>query len=133
MAQSMFEKYGGFGTVSKVVMAFYDRVLDSEIMGPYFEGVDMRKLIDHQTRFISQLMGGPASYTDSKLQQLHAHKGIHDSAFDEMLDLLTETMEDFEFDDDDIEEIISEMERRRTLIVTPPEASLDSAESGGAR
>ena len=131
MAQSMFEKYGGFGTVSKVVIAFYDRVLDSDVMGPYFDGVDMRRLIDHQTRFVSQLMGGPASYTDSKLQQLHAHKGIHDPAFDEMLELLTETMEDFGIDEADIDEIVEEMEQRRPLIVTASEVSHEAGEGGG--
>lgn len=61
MSQSMFERYGGFAKLSKV-MAFYDRVLDSDVIGDFFEGVDMRRLIDHQTKFISQVMGGPAAY-----------------------------------------------------------------------
>ncbi len=32
----------------------------------------MPKLIDHQTRFISFLMGGPASYTDEHIAHVHA-------------------------------------------------------------
>jgi len=54
MARTPFEKYGGFATVSKIVMVFYDRVLDSDIMAPFFDDVDMRRLTDHQTKFISQ-------------------------------------------------------------------------------
>jgi hypothetical protein len=46
---TMFERYGGFATVSKVVMAFYDKALDSDVIGVYFENVDMPALIDHQT------------------------------------------------------------------------------------
>ena len=47
MATTLFERYGGFAAVSKVVLAFYDRVLDDEQVGPYFDDVDLPKLIDH--------------------------------------------------------------------------------------
>ena len=120
MAQTLFERYGGFGTVSKLVLAFYDRVLESEILAEYFEDVDMRRLIDHQTQFISQIMGGPVAYTDDMLRQLHAHLAIHDAAFDEMLALLTETFEDFEMEDDDIDQVMGQMADRREIIVTAP-------------
>ena len=43
---TLFDKYGGFATVSKVVMSFYDRVLDSDQIGEYFEDIDMKRLID---------------------------------------------------------------------------------------
>lgn len=55
---TMFDRYGGFTSVSKIVMSFYDKVLDSETVGPYFEDIDMKALIDHQTKFIAQVMGG---------------------------------------------------------------------------
>ena len=57
---TMFERYGGFGNVSKIVMAFYDKVLDSDIAGPYFENSDVRSLIDHQTKFIPRSWAGPS-------------------------------------------------------------------------
>ena len=69
---TLFEKYGGFSTLSKVVMSFYDKVLDSDQVGDYFEDVDMKKQIDHQTKFIASIMGGPASFTDDMLRRVHA-------------------------------------------------------------
>jgi len=71
MAQSMFERYGGFSVVSRIVSSFYDRVLDSDNLAPYFEGTDMRRQIDHQSKFISSLMGGPASYSNDQLERSH--------------------------------------------------------------
>lgn len=118
MAQTVFDRYGGFATVSKIVLAFYEKVVESDVMADFFEGVDMRRLVDHQTQFISQLMGGPVAYTDDMLRQLHARLEIHDEAFDEMIELLTETLEDFEMEDADIEMIVAEMKVRRPLIVT---------------
>ncbi len=117
MAQTMFERYGGFGTLSKVVMAFYDKVLDSDVIGDYFDGVDMRRLIDHQTKFISQIMGGPATYSDPALAHLHSHLAITDAAFDEMTRLFEETLEDFDVDPVDTRTIVGELESRRALIV----------------
>ena len=46
MEQSLFEKYGGFATIHKVVEHFYDGVLDNDILSPHFESVDMSQLID---------------------------------------------------------------------------------------
>lgn len=42
MSRSLFDKYGGFASVSKVVSAFYDKAVDSDIIGPYFDDIDMR-------------------------------------------------------------------------------------------
>ncbi|MHC5010859.1 MAG: group I truncated hemoglobin [Planctomycetota bacterium] len=119
MTQTMFERYGGFAVLSKLVMSLYDKILDSDVAGPYFDDVDMRVLIDHQTKFISQLMGGPAAYTDPMLEQLHAHLGVTDAAFDEVIDLLRDTLEDFELEPADVDHIVGEMEARRPVIVIP--------------
>ena len=117
MSTTMFERYGGFASVSKLVMAFYDKVLDSDILEPYFANVEMRRLVDHQTKFISSLMGGPASYSDQKLKEVHGHLRVDTRAFEEMAYLLRETLEDAGMDDDDVDSIIGEITRRKSLIV----------------
>jgi hemoglobin len=117
MATPIFDKYGGFGTVSKVVLEFYDRVGDSEILAPYFANTDMRTLVDHQTKFIASLMGGPISYTDETIRRVHAHLAITEAAFEEMRSILEETLEDFDFADSDVKAVIREITVRKTLIV----------------
>jgi hemoglobin len=118
MAPTMFQRYGGFARINKLVLAFYDRMLDSERVGPYFEGVDLARLIDHQTKFIGQIMGGPVTYSDEHLAQLHAHLHVDDAAFDEVVGLLDATLDDFGFARRDAEAILNEIERRRPWIVT---------------
>jgi hemoglobin len=118
MDQSIFERNGGFAKVSRVVMSFYDRVIDSPIMSPYFANTDMKQLIDHQTKFIAFLMGGPASFSDEHLERIHQHMNIDREAFDEMVGLLTETLEDFEYTDEDVAAVKKELERRAPLIIT---------------
>ena len=115
---TIFERYGGFATAGKIVMTFYDRILDSDITGPYFDDVEMPRLIDHQTKFVASVMGGPASYTDEALKQLHSRLNVTNDAFDEMARLFRGTLEDFAMAREDIEALMKEINSRRGVIVS---------------
>ncbi len=117
MSDTLYDKYGGFAVISRVVMDFYDRLLDSETVGDYFEDTDMKRLIDHQTKFIAYLLGGPAEYTGDRLAQLHAHLKIGGPDFDEMKTILDQTLETHGFEADDRGTVMAEIEARRGLIV----------------
>ncbi|MFN2223820.1 MAG: group 1 truncated hemoglobin [Chloroflexota bacterium] len=117
MKSTIFERYGGFSSVSRVVMSFYERMLDSPETGHYFANIDMKRLIDHQTKFIAFMMGGPASYTNEHLERVHAHLGITEDAFIESMALMRETLEDFNFVDEDIRSVENEMMDRKNYIV----------------
>ena len=118
MSRSIFERYGGFAKISRVVMSFYDKMVSSPITNQYFANTNMKRLIDHQTKFIASMMGGPASYTNEHLKRVHAHLGITEEAFDESVDLLTETLEDFDFEHHDIQHVQDEMASRRYVIIS---------------
>lgn len=47
----LFHRLGGLTGVSRIVLALYDRVLASARLEPYFRGVDMRRLVEHQANF----------------------------------------------------------------------------------
>jgi hemoglobin len=118
MARTLFERYGGFARISRIVSAFYDKILESDVTRPYFDGVDMKRLVDHQTKFISHLMGGPASYTNDQLERAHAHLRISEEAFLEMAALLRETLEDFDFARADVDLILDGIMSRKNFIVS---------------
>lgn len=117
MARTMFDRYGGFRKVSKIVLSLYDKIIDSPVTSPYFQNTNMKRLIDHQTQFISSLMGGPASFTDEHIERVHAHIGINEEAFEEVIYLLTETLEDHGMDDSDIAEVQNEFRKRKNFII----------------
>ncbi len=119
MSKTLFQKYGGFAVVSRVVLAFYDKALDSDQVGEFFDDIDMKELVDHQTKFISSLLGGPVSFTDAHLRSVHASLGISNSDMDEMAGLLAETLDEFGFEPGDRDAVIGEFEARRGLIVDP--------------
>jgi hemoglobin len=102
---TLFERVGGFAQVRLIVSELYDRILDSERLRHYFEHSDVRRLIDHQTKFVSALMGGPASYTNDQLSRAHVHLGISNEEFDEMAELFRETLEDFDVPEVEVERL----------------------------
>ena len=106
MSTNLFEKYGGFATVSTIVRQFYKDILLSPNLKGYFEGVDMENLIDHQTKFISHVLGGPAEYTGRTLAVSHQGLKITSDDFDEVAEILQETLEDAGMSDDDVETVM---------------------------
>jgi hemoglobin len=118
MDQNLFDRFGGHAAVARLVFAFYDRVLRSERLAPYFRDVDMRRLVEHQAKFVSQLMGGPVSYSDSELRQVHAHLEVDDVTFDEMMLQFQRALGDFGLAEADMDLVMAGMRARRPAIVT---------------
>jgi hemoglobin len=120
MAISLFQRLGGFAKVRKIVSELYDRILDSDLEH-HFAGVDVRRLIDHQTKFIASVMGGPASFSDEHLQRAHRHLGITREEFALLAELLRETLEDFDLEPADIDYVLRDFALRQQAVVSPAE------------
>lgn len=117
MDDSIYKKYGGFSKVSRIVLALYDRILDDDTVGPFFDDVDMNRIVDHQTKFISSLLGGPASYTDDQIQKMHNHLDIGPTEFEALLEILRDVLAEHDFEDEDIETVVAAFGGRRDLVV----------------
>jgi hemoglobin len=118
MQQTLFNKYGGFAKISKVVLELYDRLLDDDDVGPFFDDVDMARVVDHQTKFVSALLGGPASFTDDQIRRVHADIEISDRHFETLKSILNGTLTDFGLEPDDVLTVLDAVEERRRLVVS---------------
>ena len=58
--KTLYEKFGGSSTVTKIVIAFYQIVLDRTNLARYFINIDMDRLIRHQIDFVCYLLGKPS-------------------------------------------------------------------------
>lgn len=117
MEDNIYKKYGGFSKISRIVLALYDRILDDDTIGPFFDEVDMNRIVDHQTKFISSLLGGPASYTDDQIQKMHSHLAIGPEEFEALVGILREVLAEHDFEEEDIETVILAFSGRRNLVV----------------
>jgi len=115
---SIFHRYGGFSSARRIVSDFYDRVLDDPTLSTFFEGVDMPALIEHQTKFIMMVTGGPADVPNEQLRRAHSQLSISSSDFARIVGLLTETLEDHNMQPEDVAVVIGAVKDREAFIVT---------------
>ena len=104
---SLFDKLGGFTAVSKVVGEFYDEAEQNPITAPYFEGLNMESLMDHQVKFLSQALGGPQQYSGKAMKAAHGDIRVTDEAFDTIGQILHDVLEDNDIEGPDIEAIMA--------------------------
>lgn len=117
MADTLFDKYGGFDTLSAVVANFYDKVLDSDALKHYFENTNMERLMGHQTKFIAKALGGPDEYKGGNLKAVHARFNITNDHFDEVVELMGEALEEAGVEEQDIGLIAHTVNSLRDQIV----------------
>ncbi|HWB88570.1 MAG TPA: group 1 truncated hemoglobin [Acidimicrobiia bacterium] len=100
MGETMIERYG-HGRVRQVVSDFYGRVLASPRLALYFDGVDIHTLVAHQSVFLEAVMGSPQSHSAEDIRRIHDHLGISSTDFQEMIDLLGQSLQRFGVDASD--------------------------------
>lgn len=86
---NLFQKYGGTATVSRIVTDFYREILTRPHLKSYFDGIPLQKLIQHQVRFMSQVMGQiPGTYNGRAMDEAHQRLNISAADFAEVAEIL---------------------------------------------
>ena len=85
------ERNGGTKWVSKVVNDFYAAALSDPQLAPFFKGISIASLIDHQIEFVSIALGKPTKYGGSSLFKAHQHLKISKEIFEHTVKTLLES------------------------------------------
>ena len=119
MSESLFGNYGGVDTLKPLVREFYKRIIATSNLARYFINTDMEVLIRHQVQFIAIVMGKPAAfYEGMDMEAAHRNSNISDRSFEDVIDVLEETLRDFEVEELDIIEIIDKAKSLKKKIVS---------------
>lgn len=102
---SIFDQIGGPPAVTAAVDDFYRRVMADPALSPYFDGVDMRRLKNHQRAFILAAIGEPDPYLGWSIREAHALFDIQPDHFDRVVDHLVDTLADLGVADSIIDDI----------------------------
>lgn len=94
---AMYQQIGGEAGLKKVVDHFYERLWADPDLKPYFAGIDGTKLKQHQTQFLTFVLGGGASeWGGVSLGSAHTHLNITDEAFTRVAWHLTMTLDELD-------------------------------------
>ncbi|RBY85393.1 group 1 truncated hemoglobin [Blastococcus sp. TF02A-26] len=95
----LYDAVGGAAALDVAVTILYDRVVADPAVAPWFDGIDLPSLRQHQRDFLTVVLGGPdalgtaARYRGRELARAHAGLAIDDAAFDRLRDHLLATLE----------------------------------------
>jgi hemoglobin len=87
-----YDSLGGSSGVETVVERLYERVMADPSLAPYFAGVDVAKLKEHQRAFLAVVLGGPHAYAGRSIGHAHARLGVTPDAFGAMVGHLVDTL-----------------------------------------
>jgi len=105
--ETLYAKYGGEGTIKKLVDVFYEKVLGDPLLSPMFRGVDMARQKRHQALFISQALGGPKKYTGRDMFEAHKNLKVTDEQFDAVAGHLVASMNELGVETADVEQVVA--------------------------
>ena len=101
---TLFEKLGGKDAVDVAVDKFYGKVLADDRVKDFFKNTDMKKQASHQKRFLTYAFGGSESYSDKCMRHAHQKlvddKGLNDTNFDVIVELLAKALSEMGVSDE---------------------------------
>jgi hemoglobin len=92
---TLYRQLGGQAAINAAVDVFYRKVLTDGRINSFFDGADMDRQAAKQKALLTMAFGGPNHYTGANLRRAHQHlvaRGLNDSHFDAVLDLLGESL-----------------------------------------
>lgn len=117
MDSSLFERLGGAEGVAEIVESMYARVLDDELLSPFFRNVDMERLRQMQYEFLASALGGPVRYSGAELQAIHAGRGIEGRHFSAFVGHMVSAMEEHGASKQQVDEMLGQIALYRDRIV----------------
>ncbi len=119
MSETLFDKYGGVPTVTRIVKDFHERLMRRPNVRRYFLGMPVDKVIQHHIEYVSYAMGKPNSrFTTDQLHASHLPVGVTKASYVLILDLFVAALQEEKVSEEDIATIAGNLMALADDIVT---------------
>jgi truncated hemoglobin YjbI len=106
----LYDRVGGDKAMEIATDLFYRKVLKDDMVGHFFEDVDMEGMRLKQKSFLSMAFGGPYQYTGRDLRVVHRPLkekfGLTDEHFDRVASIFIETLVELNISEKEKQEMI---------------------------
>jgi hemoglobin len=119
--ETLYERLGGRDGISAVVDEFYDRLVEDETLGPFFEDADLERLRRTQTDFLCEAAGGPETYDAEPVREAHLHVPFTEDHIVRAVEILSETLDEYDVPDEDAEKVIQAIAQYRDELLARPD------------
>ena len=112
----LYDRIGGDQAMDIAVELFHRKLLEDDLVGRFFDDVDMAgQRLEHKP-FLAMAFGGPYQYSGVDLRKLH-EMGLEARHFDRVSAILKETLEELKIGAPEIEDVMQVIETTRQTIL----------------
>jgi truncated hemoglobin YjbI/predicted pyridoxine 5'-phosphate oxidase superfamily flavin-nucleotide-binding protein len=112
----LYDRIGGDQAMDIAVDLFHRKLLADDLVGRFFDDVDMAaQRLEHKS-FLAMAFGGPYQYSGVDLRKLH-EMGLEARHFDRVSAILKETLEELKIGAPEIEDVMHVIETTRETIL----------------
>jgi len=119
--RTLYERLGGHDGIRAVVDDFYDRLVDDEAIGPFFQGSDMELLRRTQTDFLCEAAGGPETYDAAPIREAHLHVPFTPEHIQRAVELLEESLDAFDVPEEDADKVVEAVAAYEADLLAAPD------------
>lgn len=123
---TLYRRLGEQEGIRAVVDDFYERLLEDEDLGPFFEDADMEKLRRTQTDFLCEAAGGPEAYDAEPVREAHLHVPFTKPHIERAIALLERSLDKFGVPEEDAETVVGAIAAYETELLASPGDAQDN-------
>jgi hemoglobin len=102
--QTLYAQLGGEAAVTAAVRVFYQKVMEDNLIRPFFSDLDLEAQTKKQIAFMTWAFDGPVEYRGRDLKTAHAalvkERGLNDAHFDAVAQHLDATLTELRVPDE---------------------------------
>jgi len=121
MAIPLYDRLGGDKAMEVCVDLFYQKVLNDDLVSPFFKDIDMASQRLKQKSFLAMAFGGPYHYSDADLRATHKplieKMGLSDEHFNRILEIFKETLTELNVSANEQQSVMEILESTRDAVL----------------
>src|SRR5262245_60109878 len=125
--RTLFEELGGEPRLRAIIDRFVDRNFEDPMIGFFFEGVSRERLKQKEYEFAAQHLGAPIAYTGRPIAEAHGRHPIMGGQFMRRLQILKETLSEFDVPPRVRDHWLAHTEALRPLVTRDQQSRCDPA------
>ena len=122
---SMYDRLGGEHKLRQVIDVFIDRVFQDPMIGFFFRAADKNRIKEMEFQLAANFLGAGIVYQGRPLAEVHGKHPIMGGQFMRRMQILRETLQDFDIPEEIRDAWLAHTESLRPLITRDPGSDCD--------
>jgi hemoglobin len=96
MSRTLYEELGGEAPLRRIIDSFIDRVFEDRMIGFFFRAADRKRIKEMEFQLTARFLGADIEYQGRALDEVHARHPIMGGQFARRLQILRETLDEYQ-------------------------------------